>query len=65
MSRSTLPRTARARRAAAAAGLLLAMPLTMAAACQDEVEEGEPALEQGEEGEEGDMGEDMGDEGDD
>lgn len=36
MSRSTLPRTARSRRGIAAAAVVVALPFTMAAGCQDE-----------------------------
>ncbi|EYR62979.1 hypothetical protein N866_04010 [Actinotalea ferrariae CF5-4] len=59
MSRSALPRAARTRRRIAAAALVAALPLTMAAGCQEEGEVG-PGVEQ-EEGEE--LDQEQGEEG--
>lgn len=45
MSRSALPRPSRTRRRLAAAALVVTLPLTTAAGCQDESEDG-PGVEQ-------------------
>lgn len=57
MSRSALPRTVRTRRRIAGAALVVALPFTMAAGCEDESTV-EPGLEQEEGLEEEELEED-------